>query len=193
MKQKHTYPANLFLDLINVESNDERLADYLISHLRYLEAVIVRARYQEYRTYRSIAEELDSNSTSVSIRCHRALKVMKAPLHPGIPLIYEIVAQDLLERKQTAMIRITENTAFYLISDISEIADRTLPRNGVETLGQIADLSEEDILSLHGVGPKTAKEIIRFQSTISTWLLKGEYLLDTRRYALYKESLTNSN
>ena len=44
---KYDYPANLFFDLINVESYDERLADYLISHLSYLEALIVRARYQE--------------------------------------------------------------------------------------------------------------------------------------------------
>lgn len=186
---KYDYPANLFFDLINVESYDERLADYLISHLSYLEALIVRARYQECRTYRSISDELDSNVTSVSIRCRRALRIMKAPLHPGVPLIYEIVAQDLLDRNQTAMIWITEDTPFNLVSDISEIADRVLPRNGVETLGQIAALSEEDILSLHGVGPKTAKEIIRFQSTIPSWLHKGEYLLDTRRFSLNKQKL----
>jgi len=189
MNKNLPYPANLFFDLVGAESSDEQLADYLIAHLHTLEATIIRFRYQKYRSYQSIADELDSNPTSVATRIHKSLRIMKKPLRPGVPLIFEIVSQDLLARNLTSVIPIDENTPFWTVTDISEIADRALPLNGINTFGQIAALTDEEIAALHGVGPKTAEVIRHFQESIPIWLSKGEYLMDTRRYIIYRKEI----
>ena len=182
------YPANLFYDVIGAESYDEMLADYMISHLPRLEASMVRARYQEGKTYKAIGAMFNVSGTCISTRCKRALRIMKAPLIPGVPLVYEMVAQALIERDMAQIIDITPDTPFWEVTDICEIAERVLPQDGIETLSQIAALSYEDILSLHGIGMKTATRIQQFQKEIPALLQKGTHLMDTKRYALWKES-----
>ena len=45
------------------------------------------------------------------------------------------------------------------LSEISAPARRALERNGITTLHQLSQLTEKDVLSLHGVGPSTIPKL----------------------------------
>ncbi len=134
----------------------------VLSGLGKEKAEVIRMRYWETHTVREVGNRFGVSDSSVCIMCRRVLEKLRTSRE-----VFEIDLQ--IQSHEMAIIylkklksgeRFTEDAPIEKLN-ISARAYNCLKRNGINTVEQVASLSETELMQIRTVGRTTALEIIR--------------------------------
>lgn len=171
---KEPYPRNLFLTLaadkwfnaqIPVENITEDMVaglEYALSTLPPRDQKIVQLRYAQKMTYTAIAKEFDVTVERIRTLEHRSIARLH---HPPLIGYIKYGKQGYVERCKIIEAekekRYDENKYLRRISDLN-ISVRPINRliaKGYETVKDIVELTEDEIVSIKDLGKKSIVEV----------------------------------
>ena len=171
---KEPYPRNLFLTLaadkwFNVQIPVDNITEDMVAGLEYAlstlpprDQKVIEMRYAHKMTYTAIAKEFDVTGERIRTLEHRSISKLHHPpligyIKYGKQEYEERCKKIALEKEQ----RYSENKYQRRISDLN-ISVRPINRliaKGYETVKDIVELTEDEIVSIKDLGKKSIVEV----------------------------------
>lgn len=170
---KEEYPKNLLatlqatafrpIELIIEEIPDDVLAglEYAISSLSDREQTILKMRYQEHKTYKEIGEALGVTCECIRAHDNKILHRLREPRRLGY-IKYGKLEYEALIAKREAEEKAKTPDCYEMIIEALDLSVRSfncLKKRGCDTVGDIAKLSEEEIIKTKNLGKRSMIEI----------------------------------
>lgn len=170
---KEEYPKNLLatlqatafrpIELIIEEIPDDVLAglEYAISSLSDREQTILKMRYQEHKTYKEIGEALGVTCECIRAHDNKILHRLREPRRLGY-IKYGKHEYEALIAKREAEEKAKTPDCYEMIIEALDLSVRSfncLKKRGCDTVGDIAKLSEEEIIKTKNLGKRSMIEI----------------------------------
>lgn len=172
---KEEYPKNLLatlqatafrsIELTIEDVSDDILAglEFAISSLSEREQTILKMRYREHKTYKEIGDALGVTCECIRAHDNKILLRLREPKRLGYIKYGKLEYEALVAKRESEEKARTPGCYDMIIEtlDLSVRSFNCLKKRGCDTVGDVAKLSEEEIIKTKNLGKRSMIEIAK--------------------------------